>query len=128
MKRNVLEIYALAVCFFTVAFFIVTLGLAAWHVVELAVPKFTMAANIYQHHQSDEAYRDWLITTHSGSEKQSYVPPQGVTLTAAREKSLNEELSNERRRASQDLIKICFFSVSTLLCSLSTGGLLRVLG
>lgn len=109
MKKSSLEIYALAVCFFTVACFVITLGLAAWHVVELAAPKFTIAANDYEHHQSDEAYRDWLVSTHSGSEKTPYVPPEGAALTAAKEKSLAEVVDSQRRRALQDFVQNLFF-------------------
>jgi hypothetical protein len=101
MKKSILEIYALAVCFFNVACFVIVLGFAAWNVVEIAIPKFTISTYDYQHHRSDDAYRELLIITHNAP----YAPPEGNALTAAREKALAEVLSGKRREALQDLIK-----------------------
>lgn len=108
MKKSILEIYALAVCFFNVACFVIVLGLAAWHVVELSVPKFTINSGDYQQHQSDEAFHDWLVRQRNCGDKTAYVPPEGAALTTAREKSLAQVLFTERRRALQDLIQNLF--------------------
>src|SRR4051812_25820249 len=115
MKKSILEIYALAVCFFTVACFVIVLGLAAWHMFEVAAPRFTITGQDYEHHQSDDSYRDWLISSHSSSDKPPYSAPQGAALTAAREKSLAEVLHSQRRRGLQDLVQNLFFLVIDVL-------------
>jgi len=121
MKKSVLEIYALAVCFFTVACFVFMMGFAAWYAVELCAPKFTIGASDYQRHKSDDAFRESLISEHSYSGAPAppsssgaatpapYVPPEGASLTAAREKSLQQVLDAERRQALQDLVYTSFF-------------------
>ena len=107
MKKSLLEIYALAVCFFTVACFVVVLGMTLWDVVELSGPEFTIDNHTYKIHQSDEAYSESLTGRHGcdGEKKTDYKPPEGQALTEAREKSYAQELRSERRGALQDLIK-----------------------
>ena len=56
MKRQLLEIYALAVCFFTVACFVIVAGMLLWDLVRLLAPDFTVASYVYEMHQSDAAY------------------------------------------------------------------------
>lgn len=110
MKKSILEIYAMAVCFFTVACFVIVLGLGAWHVVELSAPKFTIGSQEYQRLESDDAFREWLVSQHTCGDKGAppYLPPENSALTAAREKSLAQVLQAERRRALQDLVQNFF--------------------
>ncbi len=42
MKKSVLEIYALSVCFLTIICFMFSLGFAAYAVVRITKPDFTM--------------------------------------------------------------------------------------
>jgi len=42
LKKNLVEIYALAVCFFTVACFVIVAGMTAWNIIELSAPEFTI--------------------------------------------------------------------------------------
>lgn len=110
MKKTALEIYALAVCFFTVACFVIVLGLAAWHIVELSAPNFTIRSDDFQRHESDDAFREWLVSQHTCGDRNAtlYVPPEGSALTTARERSLAKILHAERRRALQDLVQNFF--------------------
>src|ERR1700722_1868897 len=105
MKKSILEIYALAVCFFTVACFVFLIGFAAWNIVQLCAPKFTIGQSDYQRHKSDDAFREPLVSEHSyggtpaapsASAPPAYFPPEGAALTAAREKSLQQILDVER--------------------------------
>lgn len=58
MKKSVLEIYALAVCFFSViCCFMFSLGFAAYAVVRIARPDFTMDRWQYRKYQSNGAFR-----------------------------------------------------------------------
>ena len=58
MNKKILEVYALAVCFFTVACFVIAFGLMLWNFIELWAPEFTVYTRHFECHQSDEAYRD----------------------------------------------------------------------
>ena len=104
MKKSWLEIYALAICFFTVACFAVALGAALWDVVQITAPDFTMRDDYWTKHRSDEAFRQALIEEHRFREVVStYVPPAGAELTLAREEGHAQAVSKERRAASQGL-------------------------
>ena len=102
MKRNVLEIYALAVCFFNVACFVIVLGMAVWNVVSIAVPQFTMSNYQWQQYQSDETYSKQLLMGHSCNK--DYVAPTGKALTDARVKALSEALASQRHGDISSLI------------------------
>jgi len=57
MKRQLLEIYALAVCFFTVACFVIVVGMLLWDAVRVAAPGFTVPNHVFEMHQSEQSYR-----------------------------------------------------------------------
>lgn len=60
MKKTILEIYALAVCFAVVVCATVTLGIALWQIVTIAEPEFTIGGYLYEQHQDNAhfpAYR-----------------------------------------------------------------------
>jgi len=106
MKKNWLEIYGLAVCFFTVACFAIVIGIATWDVVQVAAPEFTMTSDAWEKHQSDETFRAALIDEHRvADEKGKYVPPEGAALSKARQDSLDKEIRSERRTGFQDLMQ-----------------------
>ena len=106
MKKSVLEIYALAVCFFTVACFVIVTGMAIWEVVRLSAPEFTLSSFLWQQHQTDDAFKTKLVNEHRYvAEKHTYTPPEGTELTKARETSFAQAIASERRTASQDLIR-----------------------
>ena len=110
MKKSILEIYALAVCFFTVACFVVVAGMALWSAVTLAAPEFTLNGYVWNHNHSDEAYKKYLVSQHAyGIDKQSYVPPEGAALTEARKSNLADAVFAERRTAGQDLVRYFIF-------------------
>ncbi len=102
MKKNLVEIYALAVCFFTVACFVIVAGMTAWDVVQLSAPEFTINNDQYEAHLSDQQYRDWLIQRNQHKEDE-YVPPSGQNLTDARNTSWQQALKGEQRSALQSL-------------------------
>ncbi|MGR9117475.1 MAG: hypothetical protein ACU85E_17145 [Gammaproteobacteria bacterium] len=107
MKKCLLEIYSLAICFFTVGCFVIVLGMTLWDVVELSAPEFTLDNHSYEIHQSDEAFRESLINACSwdGSNKTISSPPEGQSLTEARENSYAKGLRSEHRSALQNLVK-----------------------
>lgn len=106
MKKSILEIYALAVCFVTVVCFVVALGIAAYSILAIAKPEFTI--NTWQHsrHQTNDAY--WGNCSggnYCGSEDKKKERPGEAELTKQREESFARALLNEQREGSQTLVK-----------------------
>ena len=114
MKRNLVDIYALAVCFFTVACFVIVLGMTAWNVVELSAPEFTINNNTYEAHLNDENYRRWLIQRNQ-YRAEDYKPPEDGELTKHREKNWQHEIKGEQRSALQDLVRNLIILVIDIL-------------
>lgn len=56
MKKTLLEIYALAVCFVTVVCFAVALGIGVYDVIQIISPEFTLDSYKFEQHQSNEAF------------------------------------------------------------------------
>ena len=105
MKRNLLELYALAVCFFTVACFAIALGVGLYASVGIANPSLTINSVSYSQHQTNDAY--WAscggrFCTPDDKKKEK---PTEVDLTKQREESFDRVLANERRDATQTVIK-----------------------
>ena len=106
MKKTILEIYALAVCFFTVACFVITLGMAIWDTIELSAPEFTISNHNFECHYSDEAYNDCYSSKHQFTRDDSPKTfPSGQELTEKRQKAYEQILKSEQRQALQGLVQ-----------------------
>lgn len=105
MKRNLMEIYALAVCFFTLACFVVVLGIAIWEGISVVSPEFTIDGYIWERHVSDESFKEHLIAANDCDDEadKTYAPPEGAALTLARNQSFSQTLRAERREGVQGL-------------------------
>jgi len=104
MKKNLLEIYALAVCFFTVACFVIVLGMAVWDGLQITNPEFTLNNHLYQKYQSDEAYKQHLISMHRHQQDAPDIP-EGEALSKERIEGFNQALKGEARAGFQSLVK-----------------------
>lgn len=111
MKKNLIEIYALAVCFVTVACFVVTLGLALWDIVEFTVPEFTIAQNKYEPYQSEEAYLNYISRQYPYTGKDAVPLPSGKKLTELRNENYKSVLSAEKRDALQGFVQKLFIMI-----------------
>jgi hypothetical protein len=112
MKKTVLEIYALSVCFVAVVCLVISVGVGLYSIVEIAAPQFTMRGYTYNQYQSNEAY--WVscgpgIRSCGSGEKPPR--PSEAELTAKREAGFLAELSSERRDGAQTLIKSAIFAL-----------------
>ncbi len=56
MKKSLLELYALAVCFVSLVCFVIVLGQGIYDLIEITNPEFTLEAYEYKKHQSNEAF------------------------------------------------------------------------
>ena len=99
MKKTILEIYGLAVCFVTLVCFVITFGIASYDLLEMSAPEFTLESSKYQKHQTNEAF------TKSCGDDAKYESLSEDEITAKREKSYKAILKSERRDAIQSFIQ-----------------------
>lgn len=105
-KRSALQIYALIVCFFAVAYAAVVGAGAVWSGVSLAAPAFTLDRYEWSRHQSDEAFcesRPPLCTPMEDKGAPPPLPPEARAAERARSYAL--ALAAHRREAGQDLLR-----------------------
>jgi hypothetical protein len=103
LKKTVLEIYALAVCFVTVVCFVVALGMALYSLVGIVNPEFTMDSWKYEQHQSNDAFLDSPMGRGCCAEKKPR--PSEPELTRLRTESYARAIAAERRANFQTLVK-----------------------
>ncbi|MDR2240704.1 MAG: hypothetical protein LBE33_09700 [Zoogloeaceae bacterium] len=105
MKKTILEIYALAVCFVTVVCFVACLGVASYSVVQIANPNFTMHSYEYNRYQTNDAFwKDCGRYYCSDEEKKRPRPPE-AEVTKQREDAFALALASEQRDGYQTLVK-----------------------
>lgn len=98
MKRTLVEVYALAVCFVTLVCFVVALGIGIFDFIQILNPEFTISSYAYEQHQTNEAFvKQWP------KEKPQ---PQGEELTRLRKESYRAALKSEQRDAVQSVTQI----------------------
>ncbi|MGR8978907.1 MAG: hypothetical protein ACU84H_02280 [Gammaproteobacteria bacterium] len=112
MRKTIIEIYALAVCFFSVACLVITLGIALYDLVGIAAPAFTLDTRDYERHQSDQAFLEsGGTTTHivrvEGGERREEIrsATDSANLPKKREESFQRALKTEQRSAGQSLVR-----------------------
>ncbi len=104
MKKSILEIYALAVCFATTVCFVIALGIALYSVIQIMNPEFTLGSYEYNRHQSNVAF--WKsCDKRYGSNKEEKKRPSEAELTKQRLESYRTTLKSEQRDAFQTLTK-----------------------
>lgn len=101
MKKTILEVYALAVCFFTVACLAITAGVAIYDVIQITAPQFTIDNYTYEKHQSNETFRK---TLESCGDKDNKPVLSETELTKKREESWALEMRGEKHNGVQSLI------------------------
>ncbi|MEK6653291.1 MAG: hypothetical protein AABY50_10205 [Nitrospirota bacterium] len=104
MRKSMLEIYALAVCFATIVCFVISLGVALYSVVEIANPAFTMNSYQYSRYQSNDAY--WLSRVNDyGNKEKEMQRPSEDELTKQRTEGYRLAIISEKRDGFQGLTK-----------------------
>ena len=131
MKKPLLEIYALAVCFVALMCFVIALGIGVYDLIQLANPGFTINAYEYDRHQSNEAFRRGGMVgpghlTYSGGATGGVViepripiepttPAVEEAVTRQREESYQAALRSERRRGMQGFLQVVIILVIDVL-------------
>ena len=106
MKKSILEIYALAVCFVTLICFVVALGIGIYDLIQILNPAFTLNAYEYERHQSNQPFGRSPRMEMRGLAPGVPMGPAETSeeeLTEQREQSYQTALRSERRRGTQSL-------------------------
>jgi len=105
MKKTLLEVYALAVCFFVVACFVVALGVALYDLVQIGDPDFTLGRYRYDLLQTNEAFREAPGEIPGKNEADRKAMPDDQ-VTRRREAAYALALGSERREGEQSLLRV----------------------
>ncbi len=98
MKKTIIEIYALAVCFVTVICLVISSGIGLYDLVEISNPEFTISSHEYKKYQTNESF----INNDCGEEKE-ILSDKEEEITKKRMESYQNLLSIEQRNAFQSL-------------------------
>ena len=122
MKKTVVEIYALAVCFVTVVCFVVSMGFGSYGVIGMVSPEFTMSSLTYTQHQTNDAFwsapSGWsgpIGARFRGPGETLKERPSEPELTKQREESYARALASERRDNAQVAVKALIVIVIDLV-------------
>ncbi len=118
MKKSILEIYALAVCFVALVCFLIALGIGVYDLIQITSPEFTINVYEYERHQSNEAFRGSPGIALRGIAPGIPIEPTErpeEEVTQQREESYQAALRSERRRGMQSLIQIVIILVIDVL-------------
>lgn len=116
MKKSLLEIYALAVCFFTIACFTIAFGIGAYAGVGMFSPEITMNSWQYSKFQTNDAY--WGNSTPvigASSETKPKERPPEAELTSERMSAYKVAIDAERRESFQTVLKTSIIVVIDIL-------------
>ncbi len=102
MKKSILEVYALAVCFATIVCFVVALGVAIYDIIQISSPEFTLSSYEYNRHQSNDVFWERYKYGYDNRDKEMQRPPEEM-LTKQRLESYHQVIKAERRDAFQSL-------------------------
>jgi hypothetical protein len=102
MKKTILEIYALAVCFVIVVSFAFSLGVGIYDVVKITYPEFTMSNWEYAKFQNNDAYRASNNSIGSNNHKDKQISE--TEITKKRLEAFSNAITNEKREGAQGLM------------------------
>lgn len=117
MKKTILEIYALAVCFFSVVALVVIFGIGCYSTISFVNPEFTLNSFAYTRHQSNDSF--WAGCSGSwecgsAGEKKGVRPPE-LELSKLRLASFQRDLFSEERAGLQSIVRCLIGLICTSL-------------
>lgn len=134
MKKTILEIYALAVCFATIVCATVALGIALWDVVQVTAPEFTVNNYTFENYQDNDSFRssDCAADPAREAAQAAAAAASGAAaatvgnsvgkcgyseaeLGAKREREWNKQLNSEKREGFQSLVRCLIVILLDLL-------------
>jgi len=102
LKKSILEVYALAVCFTTIVCFVVALGIAMYDIIQISNPEFSLISYEYNRHQSNDAFWESYKNRYDNKDKELKRPTE-EELTKQRTESYKQAIKSERRDAFQSI-------------------------
>lgn len=106
MKKTILEIYALLVCFIATISIAIALGIAAWNMIGIVSPEFTLRGYMWESFQSDKLYEQSLIRQSQYSvQAKTYTPPMGEALSSLRKENYAQAIQMEKRDSIHWLVQ-----------------------
>ncbi|MBI4697945.1 MAG: hypothetical protein HY758_03285 [Nitrospirae bacterium] len=114
MKKTVIEIYAMAVCFVAVVCLVISLGIGLYDIMEISNPAFTISSYEYKKHQSNESF----IKGDCGNEKETFADKKILTdeeITRQRLASFQNLIAIERRDAFQSLTIVAIILILDII-------------
>lgn len=112
MKKSILEIYSLAVCFIGVIAIVISMAISIYTLIEIADPEFGISQWEYQRHLSNENF--WennpknVANFESSENKQK---PTNEEITKLREASYKNVLLTSQLESKKTLIQSIIFLV-----------------
>jgi hypothetical protein len=110
MKRSLIEIYALAVCFVTVTCLAVAMGIALYDLVQITNPEITLYSHQYERHQSNASFR---ASYRGDADELAGLSDEQVS--KRREESFGSVLNSERRDGWQSLLRMAIVMLIDVL-------------
>lgn len=107
--KSKLEIYALAVCFAAVVCLVISMGIAGYSILKIAVPKLTMESYAYDRYQTNDAY--WNNRPYCGEKEKPKARPGEQELTKQRLDEFAVKINAEQREGLQALIQCLMFII-----------------
>ncbi len=101
MKKTILEIYALAICFISIIFLLINISEGVYNVIGIFNPELTMPSYKYEYLQSNERYRNHCCNSKGDGKKNK----SDEEITKLRMENYNIELRSESRSKMQSLIR-----------------------
>lgn len=111
MKRHLVQIYALAVCFFCAVGMAVTVSFILYGIAQTTVPSFTLPGYHFERHADATAYRESKIAEAPESIQLEYAEMSPEMLEAERKQSLERHIAIERRDGYQNILLCGIISV-----------------
>jgi hypothetical protein len=105
MKKTILEVYALAVCFITVTCLVVCLAIAGYSLIQIEKPDFTINSYTFDQYQSNDAYWKDCGTRYCEMNEAKTPRPGEAELKQQRSEAFSRVLISERRDGLQTLVK-----------------------
>ena len=105
MKKSLIEIYALAVCFICAVIFSIFVSVGIYSIFEVTNPEFTMAPYDHTPHSNNEKFLEHKLSSIPKDYDNPYKNMSQQQLTEARERSFQLALEKERRGGRQSLLQ-----------------------
>ena len=111
MKKSILEIYAMAICFVTLVIFCVTLGIGLYNIVQISNPRLTMNSWDWERFSNNDTYfnNNSHLFSKTGTEFPDRSQFTEEEITKRREESLKLAIEVEKRSAMQSIVRVLIF-------------------